>query len=74
MYPQLNKTHYPFNIKPISQQSQNIVQPKTSKVPVPESSRSHDKLIPVPNSIIPQIRSGDDSNSRVVKRKNHTGY
>ena len=39
------------------------------KVLVPESSQIHDKFITVPNYIIPQTRSGDDSNSRMVKRK-----
>ena len=50
--------------KPILQQLQNIAQPKTTlKVPVPESSQIHDKLITVSKYIIPQTRSGDDSNS-----------
>ena len=39
------------------------------KVPVPESSQVCDKFIPVPDYVIPQTRSGDDSNSRTVKRK-----
>ena len=57
--------------KPISQQPQNLVQQKiTSNVPVTESSQIHDKLIPVPDIIIPQTRSGDDSSSRMIKRKN----
>ena len=56
--------------KPISQQLQNLVQPKiTSNVPVPDSSEIHDKIFPVPDYIIPQTRSGDDSSSRMVKRK-----
>ena len=60
--------------KAISQQSQNIAQPKTTlEVKVPGSSRLHDKFIPVPNYIILQTKSGDDSNSRIIKR-NHTGY
>ena len=41
---------------------------------VPESSWLHDKVSPVPDYIIPQTRSGVDSISRAVKRKNHTGY
>ena len=48
------------------------MQPKiTSKVPVPipEGSQIHDKFIPVPDYIIPQTRSWDDSNSIMVKRK-----
>ena len=56
--------------KPILQQPQNIVQPKTTlKVPLPESSSPHDKFIPVPDYVIPQTRSGDDSNSTTVKGK-----
>ena len=65
----------------ILQQPQNIIQPKTkskSSVPesfiVPEKSQLHDKIIPVPDYIIPQTRSGYDSISRIIKRKNHTGY
>ena len=35
--------------RPILQQPQNIIQPKTtSKISVPESSQLHDKVIPVP--------------------------
>ena len=46
------------------------MQPKiTSKLPVPESSQSHDKLTPVPDYIIPLTKSKDDSSSRMVKRK-----
>ena len=46
------------------------MQPKTaSKVSVPESSKLHNKFIPVPNYIIPQTRSGVHSNSRTIKRK-----
>ena len=41
----------------------------TSKVPVPESSQIHDKFIPLLHYINPQTRYGDDSNSRMVKRK-----
>ena len=38
---------------PISQQPQNLVQPKiTSKVPVQESSLIHDKIIPVPDYVV----------------------
>ena len=29
----------------------------------------HDKIIPIPDYPIPQTRSGDDSSSRMVKRK-----
>ena len=46
------------------------MQPKTiSKVQVPESFQIHDTFILVPNYIIPQKRSRDDSNSRKIKRK-----
>ena len=46
------------------------MQPNTaSKISVQESSRLHYKFIPVPNYIIPQTRSGDDSKSRTVKRE-----
>ena len=46
------------------------MQPKiTLQVPVPDSSQIHDKFIPVPDYIIPQTRSRDNSNSRTVKRK-----
>ena len=31
------------------------------KVPVPETSRIHDKIMPVPDYAIPHIRSGDDA-------------
>ena len=36
---------------------------------VPESSQIHDEFIPLPDYIIPQTRSGNDSNSQMVKRK-----
>ena len=49
------------------------MQPKiNSKVPAPESSQIHDKCVPVPDYVIPQTRSGDDSSSRMVK--SDTGY
>ena len=45
-------------------------QPKvTLKVPISESSSIHDKVIPIPDYTIPQTRYGDDSSSRMVKRK-----
>ena len=48
------------------------MQPKTAlKVSVSESSRHHDKFFPVPNYVIPETRSRDDSNSRKVKRKTY---
>ena len=50
-------------------------QPKiTSKVPIPESSSIHDKIIPIPDYAIPQTTSGDESSFRMVKRKKHRGY
>ena len=39
------------------------------KVPGPESSRIHDKIVPIPDYAIPCISSGDDSSSRTVKNK-----
>ena len=48
--------------EPILQQPQNLAQPKTvPKVSYPESSRAHNKFIPVP-----QTRSRDDSKSTIV--------
>ena len=47
-----------------------MVQPKESlKVPVSEWSRVSDKVIPIPDYAIPQMRSSDNSNSRRIKRK-----
>ena len=70
MFPPLNKPIMQLTEKPILQKPQNIVQTKTtSKVQIPESSQFHDKFVPVLNYIIPQTRSGDDSNSRTIKRK-----
>ena len=39
------------------------------KVPVPKISRIHDELVPIPDYTFPHISSGDDSSSRMVKRK-----
>ena len=75
MFTLLDKPITQLKQKPISQQPENLVQPKiTLKVPVPEISQIHDKIIPVPDYIIPQTRSGDDSSSRMVEGKKHTGY
>ena len=54
-----------------SSQHQNIVQLQITsmKDPVTENFLIHDKFIPVPDYIIPLMRSRDDSNSRIVKRK-----
>ena len=55
---------------PILQQPKNIIQPEAaSKISAPESSQLYDKVIPVPDYIIPQRGSGDDSTSRAIKRK-----
>ena len=67
----LNRPIVQLKEKPISQQPQNLAQPKiTLKVPVPENSRFHDKIIPIPDYVISQTKSGDDSSSRMGKRKN----
>ena len=36
---------------------------------MPENSRIHDKITPIPDYAIPQTRSREDSSSRMVKRK-----
>ena len=65
-----NKSIIYLTEKSISQQPQNLAQPKiTLNVPPPESSQIHYKFIPVPDYVIPKMRSGDDSHSRMVKRK-----
>ena len=49
---------------------ENIEQPKlTLKVPIPESSRIHDKITYISDLAIPQTKSRDDSKFRMVKRK-----
>ena len=63
MPPLINKPIVKLTEKPIEQP--NVI----SKVPTPESSRIHDKIIPIPDYTIPQTRSDDDSSSRMVKRK-----
>ena len=40
-----------------------------SKVIVPKTTKIQDKVVPVPNYAIPQIKSNDDSGSRMVERK-----
>ena len=35
----------------------------TLKVPISEGSKIHDKIIPIPDYIIPQTRYGDNSGS-----------
>ena len=48
-----------------------VEQPKVSvKVPIPESSRICDKITPIPDYAILHTGSGDDSSSKMVKRKN----
>ena len=39
------------------------------KVPVPETSRIQDKIVPIPDYTTSLIRSRDDSGSRMVNRK-----
>ena len=46
-----------------------VQQPKILTVPIPESSRIHDYFTPIPDCAIPQTTFGDDSGSRMVKRK-----
>ena len=47
-----------------------VEQPKvTSKVPIPESYKIHDKITPIPDYTMPQTKYSDDSGSRMVKRK-----
>ena len=53
--------------KSIPQQSKTLAQPKiSSKFPLPESSQIYGKIITVPNYVIPQTRSGNDSSSREI--------
>ena len=59
----INKPIVKSLVKPIEQLK------VISKVPVPESSRMHDKIIPIPDYAIPYASSGDDLSSRMVKRK-----
>ena len=61
----------PLTDKPIAKLSEKpIEQPKvTSKVSISKSSRIHYTITPVPDYTIPQTGSGDDSSSRMVKRK-----
>ena len=40
-----------------------------AKVPVPKTSRIHDKIVPIPDCTIPHITSGDNSSSRMVKER-----
>ena len=56
--------------RPILQQPQNIIQPKTRpKISISESSQLCDKVILVPEDVIPQTMSGGDSISRKINRK-----
>ena len=69
MSPLINKPIATLTEQPIPH-NQNMEQPKiTLKVPIPKSSGINDKSIPIPDYTIPQTRSGDDSSSRMVKRK-----
>ena len=60
----------PIN-KPVAKLiEKTIEQPKVIlKVPAPGSSRTHDKNVPIPDYAIPHTTFGDDSRSRMVKRK-----
>ena len=40
-----------------------------TKVPITEIFTIHDKIIPIPDYIIPYTTSRDDSNSRMLNRK-----
>ena len=67
MPPPINKPIVKLMEKPIEQ-------PKVVlKVPILENSRIHDKIVPIPDYPIPQTRSGDDSSSRMVKKKTMQG-
>ena len=56
--------------RPILQQSQNIIQPKTrAEISIPESSQLHDKVMTVPTYVIPQAMSGGNSISSTIKSK-----
>ena len=63
MPPLLNKATVKLKEKPVGQPKVN------AKVPIPESSRMHDTITPIPDYTIPQTSSCDDSSSRMVKRK-----
>ena len=53
MYPPINKPTVKLTEKPIPH-TQNMEHPKiTLKVPIPESSSIHDKIIPKPDYAIP---------------------
>ena len=39
------------------------------KAPIPETSRTHDTIVPIPDFAIPHIGSRDGSGSRIVNRK-----
>ena len=56
--PPINKSIEKLMEKPMEQ-------PKA----IPDNSRLHDKIIPVPDYAIPQTRSEDDSKSVIDKRK-----
>ena len=69
MSPLINKPYVKLTEKPILD-TQNMEQPKlTLKVPIPERSSIHDKIVPIPDYAIPQTRAGDDSSLKMVKRK-----
>ena len=60
----------PINKPIVKLTEKSIEQPNiNANIPIPESSRMHDKITPTPDIVIPQTRSGNDSSSRKVKRK-----
>ena len=69
MPPQISKPTVELTEKPMPH-IQNIEHLKvTLKVPLLESSIIHDKITPIPDYAIPQTKSGDNSGTRMVKRK-----
>ena len=63
MPPPINKSIVKLMEKPIERLK------VISKVPAPESSRIHDKIVPIPDYTIPHTRSKHDSSYGMVKRK-----
>ena len=51
----------PLNNKPIVQLMEKPIE--KPKVPIPETSRIHDKVVPIPDYAIPHIGSRDVSGS-----------
>ena len=53
--------------KPIAQVYKKQVE--QSKVSISETSRMQDKIVPIPNYTVCNVRSRDDSGSRIVNRR-----